>query len=142
MIEGHSQSSDHHIAKPDDSGARSPKGESKVAVVAAVIGNIAVGIVKFIAAAISGSAAMLSEGIHSVVDSGNGLLVLLGMHRSKKEPDFLHPFGYGKELYFWTLVVALLIFLLGGGISIFKGFESLEALTAVGKSLLYECHVT
>lgn len=131
MIEGHSQNADHHIAKPDESGAQpAPKGESKIAVVAAVIGNIAVGIVKFIAAAISGSAAMLSEGIHSVVDSGNGLLVLLGMHRSKKEPDFLHPFGYGKELYFWTLVVALLIFLLGGGISIFKGFESLEAAHA------------
>ena len=131
MIEGHSQNADHHIAKPDESGAQpAPKGESKIAVIAAVIGNIAVGIVKFIAAAISGSAAMLSEGIHSVVDSGNGLLVLLGMHRSKKEPDFLHPFGYGKELYFWTLVVALLIFLLGGGISIFKGFESLEAAHA------------
>jgi len=97
-----------------------------VAVVAAIAGNVMVGIVKFIAAAISGSAAMFSEGIHSIVDSGNGVLVLFGMSRSKREPDFLHPFGYGKELYFWTLIVALLIFLLGGGISLFQGYQSLQ----------------
>lgn len=128
MSEGHSQSSDHHIDKPATTGIKPVKRSGgKVAVIAAIIGNIAVGIVKFIAAFISGSSAMLSEGIHSVVDSGNGILVLFGMHRSKKEPDFLHPFGYGKELYFWTLVVALMIFLLGGGLSIYKGIEGIQA---------------
>lgn len=131
MSEGHSQSSDHHIDKPETTGSKPAKhGDSKIAVIAAIIGNIAVGIVKFIAAFISGSSAMISEGIHSIVDSGNGILVLFGMHRSKKEPDFLHPFGYGKELYFWTLVVALLIFLLGGGLSIYKGIEGIEAAAA------------
>ena len=102
----------------------------RVAVLAAIAGNIAVGIVKFIAAAISGSVAMLSEGIHSLVDSGNGILVLFGMKRSKKEPDYQHPFGYGKELYFWTMIVALLIFLLGGCISIYQGLASLRAVAA------------
>ncbi len=111
----------------DKPGSLQPAGkhaDGRVSVIAAIIGNILVGIVKFIAAAISGSAAMISEGIHSIVDSGNGILVLFGMNRSKKEPDYLHPFGYGKELYFWTLVVALLIFLLGGGISLYKGVNS------------------
>ena len=102
----------------------------RVAVLAAIAGNIAVGIVKFIAAAISGSVAMFSEGIHSIVDSGNGILVLFGMKRSKKEPDYQHPFGYGKELYFWTMIVALLIFLLGGCISIYEGITSLREVAA------------
>ena len=111
----------------DKPGSLVPAGkhaDGRISVIAAIVGNILVGIVKFIAAAISGSAAMISEGIHSIVDSGNGVLVLFGMNRSKKEPDYLHPFGYGKELYFWTLVVALLIFLLGGGISLYKGVNS------------------
>ena len=127
MSDSHSQSLETHITMPGETGSvrAQSKGSGKVAVIAAIIGNIAVGIVKFIAAAISGSTAMLSEGIHSVVDSGNGILVLFGMHRSKKEPDFLHPFGYGKELYFWTLVVALLIFLLGCGISLLQGAEGI-----------------
>ena len=102
------------------------KGSGKVAVAAAIAGNVLVAVLKFIAAGISGSVAMLSEGIHSLVDCGNGILVLVGMRRSKKEPDFLHPFGYGKELYFWTLIVALLIFLLGGGVSLHEGIESLR----------------
>ncbi len=110
--------------KPGSLQPVSKHADGRISVIAAIIGNILVGIVKFIAAAISGSAAMVSEGIHSIVDSGNGVLVLFGMNRSKKEPDYLHPFGYGKELYFWTLVVALLIFLLGGGISLYKGVNS------------------
>lgn len=103
-------------------------GDSVVAVVAAILGNIAVGIVKFIASAISGSSAMFSEGIHSIVDSGNGLLVLLGIHQSKKPADSDHPFGRGKELYFWTLVVAILIFAFGGGMSIWEGVQSIRAV--------------
>ena len=104
----------------------STKKHGKVAVVAGMCGNIAVGVVKFIAAGISGSVAMMSEGIHSMVDSGNGILMLFGMRQSTKEQDYLHPFGYGKELYFWTMLVALLIFFLGGGISIMQGVQSLR----------------
>ena len=104
----------------------SQRRRGKIAVVAGMLGNIAVGLVKFVAAFISGSSAMLSEGIHSMVDSGNGVLMLFGMRKSRHAPDYLHPFGYGKELYFWTLVVALLVFFLGGGISIVEGVQSLR----------------
>ena len=104
-------------------------GESTIAVIAAIAGNILVGIVKFIAAALSGSQAMVSEGIHSIVDSGNGILVLFGLHQSKKESDEDHPFGHGKELYFWTLVVAVLIFAVGGGVSLAEGVSYLRNIT-------------
>lgn len=103
------------------------KGESTISVIAAIVGNILVGIVKFIAAAVSGSAAMVSEGIHSIVDSGNGALVLYGIHASKKKPDLEHPFGYGKTLYFFAFIVAVLIFALGGGVSIFKGITAYQS---------------
>ena len=105
-----------------------PHGESTIAVIAAILANIAVGVVKFIASAISGSSAMFSEGIHSIVDSGNGLLVLLGIHQAKKPADSEHPFGRGKELYFWTMLVAILIFAMGGGVSIWEGVQALKAV--------------
>ncbi len=95
--------------------------ESKKVVYAAVFGNLAIAVMKFVAAALTGSSAMLSEGIHSMVDTGNGGLLLLGIRRSKKPPDAAHPFGYGKELYFWSLIVAVTIFGVGGGISIYEG---------------------
>jgi cation diffusion facilitator family transporter len=100
-------------------------GETRTAVVAAVIGNLAIAATKFVAAAFSGSAAMLAEAIHSLVDTGNGGLMLYGLHRSRKPADDEHPFGYGHELYFWTLMVGILVFALGGGMSIITGISHL-----------------
>ncbi|PSQ98977.1 MAG: transporter [Bacteroidetes bacterium QS_9_68_14] len=96
---------------------------SKKAVYAAIAGNFSIAVTKFAGAAISGSSAMLTEGIHSLVDTGNGGLLLLGMRRAKRPPDEQHPFGYGKSLYFYTLIVAILIFGVGGGVSIYEGIK-------------------
>ncbi len=95
--------------------------KSNAGVYGALAANIAVAVVKFIAASITGSSAMLSEGIHSTVDSSNELLLLWGIHKSKKPADEMHPFGHGQELYFYTLIVSVLIFGLGGGMSVYEG---------------------
>ena len=99
---------------------------SNKTVYGALAANIAIAILKFIAAGFTGSSAMMSEGIHSTVDSANELLLLLGIHRSRKSPDKAHPFGYGKEIYFWSLIVSVLIFGLGGGMSIYEGIKHIQ----------------
>jgi cation diffusion facilitator family transporter len=99
--------------------------ERPIAVWGAVTANLVIAVAKFAAAAISGSSATLAEGFHSVVDTGNQLLLLIGLSRSRRKPDALHPFGYGNELYFWSLLVAMLLFGIGGGLSIYEGVRAL-----------------
>lgn len=121
---------------------------SRKVIYAAIAGNLLIAASKFIAAAWTGSSAMLSEGVHSLVDTGNGLLLLHGLRRAARPPDLAHPFGYGRELYFWSFVVALLVFAVGAGVSFYEGVSHIleprhaSNLTAnyvvLGVSLLFE----
>ena len=105
---------------------------SKKVIYAALIGNGLIAITKFIAASITRSSAMLSEGIHSLVDTGNQVLLLYGLKASKRPPDRNFPFGHGKELYFWSFIVAILIFAVGAGVSIYEGVQHLLHPEPVG----------
>jgi cation diffusion facilitator family transporter len=95
---------------------------SLTTIYAALVGNLLVAVTKFIAAFWTGSSSMFSEGVHSVVDTLNEVLLLYGYARSKRMPDIIHPLGYGRELYFWSFIVALLVFAVGAGVSLYQGF--------------------
>ncbi len=124
------------------------QGGSKVVIYAALAGNAGIAVTKFGAAFYTGSSAMLSEAVHSCVDTGNQGLLLMGIARSKRPPDREHPFGYGMEIYFWAFIVAILIFGLGAGVSIYEGLrqlanpEPVESYTAayivLGVALVFE----
>jgi cation diffusion facilitator family transporter len=121
---------------------------SRRSVYAALAGNILVALTKAGAALWTGSSAMMSEAVHSAVDSANEILLLYGYHRAGRPPDQLHPLGYGRELYFWSFIVALLIFALGAGVSLYQGFmhvlyprpieEPLVNLVVLGLSFIFE----
>jgi cation diffusion facilitator family transporter len=121
--------------------------ESNRSIVAAVAANVAIAVIKLIAGGLSGSSSMTAEGIHSLVDMGNGLILLHGVRASLRPPDRAHPFGHGQEVYFWTLIVAVIVFGLGGGVSAYEGFQRLGpheirhfglTLGVLGASLLFE----
>ncbi|MDR7920452.1 cation transporter, partial [Escherichia coli] len=93
---------------------------ANLVIYAALAANLGIAAAKFVAAAITASSSMLTEGVHSLVDTGNQGLLLYGQYRAKRLPDRDHPFGYGRELYFWAFIVAILIFGLGAGVSIYE----------------------
>ncbi len=122
---------------------------SKLDIYGAIAANVAIAATKLVVASITGSSAMLSEGIHCSVDTFNGVLLLVGIRLSQRPATPEHPFGHGKELYFWSLIVAVLIFGLGGGVSFYEGVQHIhhpEPLhdpawnyVVLGAAALFEC---
>lgn len=114
------------------------KADNNRVLLIALAANVGIAVAKFVAAAITGSSAMLTEGVHSLVDSTNQLLLMYGQKRAAKPADALHPAGYGRELYFWSFVVALLVFALGAGVSVYEGvLHFLEPEPAVSPLIAY-----
>jgi len=126
-------------------------GSAGKVVIAALAGNLLIAATKFTAAFFTGSSAMISEGVHSLVDTGNQALLLLGMKRAQRPPSPGYPFGHGKEIYFWSFMVAILLFSLGAGISIWEGVNHLQhpsdivkpqiAYAVLGASIVFEAVV-
>ena len=106
--------------------------KNNLSLYSALAANLLIAVVKFVAGTATGSSAMIAEGVHSMVDMLNELLILYGIRRSRKPPDRLKPLGYGKELYFWSFIVSILIFGLGGGISVYQGVEHIIAPNQLG----------
>jgi cation diffusion facilitator family transporter len=109
---------------------------SRKVVYAALLGNVLVALTKFGAAALTGSSAMVSEAIHSLVDTGNELLLLYGLRRAARPPDEHHPLGHGRELYFWSFIVTLLIFGLGAGVSLYEGISHVIAPVPISNVIM------
>lgn len=113
-----------------------PASGSHKVVLVALGGNLMIAIAKFVAAGITGSSAMLSEGVHSLVDTVNELLLLYGLRRAARPPDRTHPFGYGRELYFWSFIVALLVLAMGAGVSFYEGVMHIRQPEPVARPLM------
>src|SRR5947199_6355449 len=109
---------------------------SKRVIYAALVGNLLVALTKFVAAGLTGSSAMASEAVHSLVDTGNEVLLIYGLRRAARPPDELHPLGHGRELYFWSFIVTILIFALGAGVSLYQGISHVIAPVPISNSIV------
>jgi cation diffusion facilitator family transporter len=128
MAMNHSSTATYRAVESDEAEGQamaSKKSATRV-VLAALAGNLAIAVTKFVAAAVTGSSAMMSEGIHSLVDTVNEVLLLYGMKRAARPADAERPFGYGRELYFWSFIVSLLVLALGSGLSFYEGVTHLQ----------------